>query len=141
MSSQDIKPLSVLQTEVIETKKASKDSEKEKKLYEQRIFALKNKIAALKKQEEDLNRKRIKVKLQEKNNFEAQKEKKKIRQSIEEMRINKDEELKRKKEKITYEKKKIENGVKKAKDLVKEKKHNEYNQAINEKNNVNVKIN
>ena len=78
MSSQDIKPLSVLQTEVNETKKASKESEKERKLYEQKIIAIKNKISALKKQEEDLNRKRIKVKLQEKNNMEAKKEKKKL---------------------------------------------------------------
>ncbi len=43
--------------------KASKDSEKEKKIYEQRIILIKNRISALQKQEKEINRKKNKFKL------------------------------------------------------------------------------
>ncbi len=87
------------QNKIIETLKASKDSEKEKKLYEQKVFYIKNRIAALQKQEDDINKKRIKVKLIEKNIEKAQEDKKKIRGAIEKIKTIQDEELKKKKRK------------------------------------------
>jgi hypothetical protein len=47
----------------MENMKASKDSEKEKKIYEQRIILIKNRISALQKQEKEINRKKNKFKL------------------------------------------------------------------------------
>ena len=43
-------------TGVTEVIKISNETEKEKKNYEQKVLALKNRIAALKKQEDELNR-------------------------------------------------------------------------------------
>ncbi len=62
--------------------KASKDSEKEKKIYEQRIILIKNRISALQKQEKEINRKKNKFKLQEKNIIKAKEEKEKLLKSL-----------------------------------------------------------
>ena len=129
------------QNKMIETLKASKDSEKEKKLYEQKVFYIKNRIAALQKQEDDINKKRIKVKLIEKNIEKAQEDKKKIRGAIEKIKTIQDEELKKKKEKIDNDKKNMENKIKNAIKINQEKKHHEYNLALNEKNDNNNKFN
>ena len=129
------------QNKMIETLKASKDSEKEKKLYEQKVFYIKNRIAALQKQEDDINKKRIKVKLIEKNIEKAKKDKKKIRGAIEKIKTIQDEELKKKKEKIDNDKKNMENKIKNAIKINQEKKHHEYNLALNEKNDNNNKFN
>ena len=120
--------------------KASKDSEKEKKIYEQRIISIKNRIAALQKQEEEINRKKNKAKLQEKNMAKAQEDKKKIMESIKEVKNNEEEDLKKKKERIKNENYKIKTGIQNAMILNKKKKQNEYNEALNEKKNIYKKI-
>ena len=120
-------------TGVTEVIKISNETEKEKKNYEQKVLALKNRIAALKKQEDELNRQLNKHHEKERNIQQIKEHKDRLKQALTSAEIDKKKELEERKKKNEEEKKKIQLNITKKKEEIKNKKKIEYKQAMLEK--------
>lgn len=121
-------------TGVTEVIKVSNETEKEKRNYEQKVLALRNRIAALKKQEDELNRQLNKHHERERNIQQIKEHKDRLKQALTSAEINKKKELEERKKKNEEEKKKIQVNITKKKEEIKNKKKVEYKQAMLEKN-------
>ena len=84
--------------------KAKQESEKEKKLYEEKIKIVQNRIEALKKQQSYLSKKAQKEKENEKNKNIIKKEKESIKQALLSVEIDNRNEMEIKRNKITQKK-------------------------------------
>ena len=89
-------------TGVTEVIKISNETEKEKKNYEQKVLALKNRIAALKKQEDELNRQLNKHHEKERNIQQIKEHKDRLKQALTNAEIDKKKEEIKNKKKIEY---------------------------------------
>lgn len=121
-------------TGVTEVIKISNETEKEKKSYEQKVLALRNRIAALKKQEDELNRQLNKHHEKERSIQQIKEHKDRLKQALTSAEIDKKKELEERKRKNEEEKKKIQMNITKKKEEIKNKKKIEYKQAMLEKN-------
>lgn len=131
---------SILQNEINETIKANKNSEKEKKFYEEKFIMLKNRINSFQKHEKDLNKQLIRWKIQKNNFLKIKQNKENLKQNLLSLDIDKREELEKKKLKIKNEKYKMKIAIENSRKLIIEKKNNDYNKIKNERNILNNKI-
>ena len=116
--------------------KAKQESLKEKKLYEERVKTLRNHINALKKQEEELNKKAEFNKERENNINKRKKEKDSLKQALLSVEIDKRNALEEKKKKILQQKLKNILGLKKSQERIIKQKNKQYREAYNDRRKV-----
>ena len=109
--------------------KIKKESLKERKIYEDRVKVLRNHINALKKQEEEFNRKIELNKEKERNKNIRKKEKENLKQALLSMEIDKRNEMQEKKKIIMEKKLKINLGLKEAHERNQNEKIKNYKRA------------
>ena len=127
-----------LNSSAYEIYKAKKDSYREKKLYEERVKLMQNHIKALKKQEEELNKKAEIDKEKEKNKDKRKQEKETLRQALLSLEIDKRNELEEKKKNIMQQKIKNNLGLKESQERFHRAKMQNYQKAIDDKKKVEV---
>ena len=113
--------------------KAKQESLKEKKLYEERVKILRNHINALKKQEEELNKKAEFNKEREKNINKRKKEKDCLKQALLSAEIDKRNALEEKKKKYFQQKLKNILGLKKSQERIIKQKNRQYREAYKDR--------
>jgi len=106
--------------------KAKLESEKEKKECEEKIRILKNHISAMKRQQDNINKKMFLLKNKENMINSAKKMKEKSKRNIYEYKIIKRAELEQKKKNIMKQREEINKGVKEAMEKTKLEKYNKY---------------
>ena len=116
--------------------KAKQNSYREKKLYEERVKLLKNHINALKKQEEEMNRKDKINKERENNKNQRRKEKEIIKQDLLSMEIDKSNALEENKRYIMKQKVKNSIGLKESQKKIKKEKIKKYKEAYKDRKEV-----
>ena len=121
--------------------KAKQESLKEKKLYEERVKVLRNHINALKKQEEELNKKVEINKEKEKNKNKARQEKDILKQALLSIEIDKRNALEQKKKNIIQQKQKINLGLKESQKKNINEKIKKYKEMYNDRKKVEEKRN
>ncbi len=109
--------------------KIKKESLKERKIYEDRVKVLRNHINALKKQEEEFNRKIELNKEKERNKNIRKKEKENLKQALLSMEIDKRNEMQEKKKNIMEKKLKINLGLKESHERNQNEKIKNYKRA------------
>lgn len=109
--------------------KIKKESLKERKIYEDRVKVLRNHINALKKQEEEFNRKIELNKEKERNKNTRKKEKENLKQALLSMEIDKRNEMQEKKKNIMEKKLKINLGLKESHERNQNEKIKNYKRA------------
>ena len=109
--------------------KAKKESLKERKIYEERVKVLRNHINALKKQEEELNRKIVLNKEKERNKNIRKKEKENLKQALLSVEIDKRNEMEEKKRNIMEKKMKNNLGLKESHERNQNEKIKNYKRA------------
>lgn len=117
-------------SEIYNNFKAKQESKREKKLYEDKIQALKNHINALKKQQSDLTKKAEKAKENEKYKMKLKQEKESIKQALLSAEIDRRNEMEMKRKNIAEKKMKEENGILISKRRNNKDKKNEYKKLI-----------
>ena len=120
--------------------KAKLESEKERKGCEVKIRILKNHISAMKRQQENMNKKMLFFKNKENILNNAKKMKEKVKRDLYEIKIIKKAELEQKKKKIEKVREELEKGVKDSKyktNLEKSYKYKQYQKELKELNNQN----
>lgn len=110
--------------------KAKQESKREKKLYEDKIQALKNHINALKKQQSDLTKKAEIAKENKKYKMKLKQEKESIKQALLSAEIDRRNEMEMKRKNIAEKKMKEENGILISKRRNNKDKKNEYKKLI-----------
>ena len=128
-------------TELSEEFKAKLESDKEKKEYEERIRLMKNHISAMKRQQEDMNKKINFLKHKEANINNVKKEREKAKKAILEYNQNKKNELEEKRKQIEKQREAMNKQIKESSQKSKMEKINKYKQSQKEKLEVNNKIN
>ena len=128
-------------TELSEEYKAKLESDKEKKEYEERIRLMKNHISAMKRQQEDMNKKINFLKHKEANINNVKKEREKAKKAIMEYNITKKNELEEKRKQIEKQREAMNKQIKESSEKSKMEKINKYKQSQKEKLEVNNKIN
>ena len=119
--------------------KAKLESEKEKKECEEKIKILKNHILAMKRQQENMNKKILLLKNKEEILNNAKKAKEKTKRALYEYKIIKRDELEKKKKNIEKQREEINNGVKESVNKSKLEKSNKYKLYQKEKEELNKK--
>ena len=117
--------------------KAKLESEKERKECEEKIRILKNHISAMKRQQENMNKKMLFFKNKENMLNNAKKSKEKSKRDLYESKIIKSAELEQKKKNIEKVREKIDKGIKESKyktKLEKAYKYKHYQQELKELN-------
>lgn len=109
---------------------AKQESKREKKLYEDKVQALKNHINAIKKQQSDLTKKAEKAKENEKYKMKLKQEKESIKQALLSAEIDRRNEMELKRKNIAEKKMKEENGMLMSKRRNKKDKKNEYRKFV-----------
>ena len=128
--------------EMSEKLRAKLESEKEKKECEEKIRIMRNHISAMKRQQEDMNKKIIFLKNKEKNINKAKKQKENTKKAIYEYNINRRIELERKRKNIEKQREIMNKGVKESSEkakIDKAKKYKEYIKEREEENKINEK--
>ena len=128
-------------TEISEQYRAKLESDKEKKEYEERIKLMKNHISAMKRQEEDMNKKIKFLKHKEENINNVKKEKAIAKRAIMEYNINKKTELEQKRKYIEKQREIMNKGIKESNEKAKMDKINKYKKLQKERQEVNDKLN
>ena len=128
-------------TEMSEEYKAKLESDKEKKEYEQRIKLMKNHILAMKRQQDDMNKKINFLKHKEANINNIKKEREKAKKAILEYNITKKNELEEKRKQIEKQRENLNKQIKESSEKSKMEKINKYKQSQKEKQEVSNKIN
>ena len=121
--------------------KAKQESKRERKLYEDKILALKNHINALKKQQSDLTKKTEKAKEYEKYKMKIKKEKDHKKQVLLSAEIDRRNEMETKRKNIAEKKMEEEKGLLISKRRNKKDKKNEYKKSIIQKKKIQKIIN
>lgn len=116
--------------------KANKQSYRDKRLYTERVKLLQNHINALKKQEEQLNKKAEINREREKKNDKRKQEKENLKQALLSLEIDKRNELEEKKKNILEQKMKNNLGLKESLERNHKKKMQNYQKAYNDKKKV-----
>lgn len=106
--------------------KAKLESEKERKECEEKIRILKNHISAMKRQQDNMNKKMLILKNKENMINSAKKMKEKSKRNIYEYKIIKRAELEKKKKNIIKQREEMNKGVKEAMEKIKLEKSNKY---------------
>ena len=127
-------------TELSEEYKAKLESDKEKKEYEERIRLMKNHISAMKRQQEDMNKKINFLKHKEANINNVKKEREKAKKVILEYNMTKKNELEEKRKQIEKQRETMNKQIKESSEKSKMEKINKYKQSQKEKQEVNNKI-
>ena len=128
-------------TEMSKQYKAKIESDKEKKVYEEKIKLMKNHISAMRRQQEDMNKKINFLKHKEDNINNIKKEKENEKKAILEYNINKKTELAEKRKHIEKQREMMIKQIKESSEKVKMEKINKYKQSKKEKLEANNKIN
>ena len=128
-------------TEMSEQYRAKLESDKEKKEYEERIKSMKNHISAMKRQQEDMNKKINFLKHKEANINNVKKEREKAKKAILEYNMNKKTELEEKRKQIEKQREIMNKQIKESSEKSKMEKINKYKQSQKERLEVNNKIN
>ena len=122
-----------LNPEMSDTYKNKLESEKEKRECEERIKIMKNHISAMKRQQEDMDKKLKMIKRRENNLNEAKKQKENTKKAIYEYNINRRTELENKRKKIERQRE-IENKcIKESTEKTKKDKIRKYRQYQKER--------
>ena len=114
--------------------RAKLESEKERKECEEKLKILKNHISAMKRQQDNMNKKMLILKNKENMINSAKKMKEKSKRNIYEYRLIKRAELEQKRKNIEKQREEINNGVKEAIEKKKLEKSNKYKLYQKEKN-------
>lgn len=128
-------------TEISIQYKAKLESDKEKKEYEEKIQLMKNHISAMKRQQEDMNKKINFLKNKEATISFIKKEKENEKKLILDYNINKKNELEEKKKNIEKQREILNKQIKESSEKVKQEKINKYKQSQKERQEANNKIN
>lgn len=118
---------------LIQSYKLSTESEKERKQYEDRVLAMKNRLKALKKQENDLHRKMNVISNKEKELEMIKSKKENFKQALSSHKYERIRKLDDQKKKNVEEKIRVSSGVKNAINDSRIKKHADFDLARNEK--------
>ena len=121
--------------------KAKIESDKEKKEYEEKIRLMKNHISAMKRQQEDMNKKINFLKHKEDNINNIKKERENEKKAILEYNINKKTELAEKRKHIEKQREMMNRQIKESSEKAKMEKINKYKQSKKEKLEASNKIN
>jgi hypothetical protein len=127
-------------TEISLQYKAKLESDKEKKEYEEKIQLLRNHISAMKRQQEDMNKKINFLKCKEETINYVKKEKENEKKLILDYNINKKNELEEKKKNIEKQREILNKQIKESSEKIKLEKINKYKQCQKEREEVNDKI-
>ena len=119
--------------EMSETLRAKLESEKEKKECEEKIKLMRNHISAMKRQQEDMNKKLIFLKNKENNINKAKKQKENTKKALYESIINKRTELEMKRKNIVKQREAMNKGIKESSQKTKMDKINKYKQYQKER--------
>ena len=128
-------------TEISMQYKAKLESDKEKKEYEEKIQLMKNHISAMKRQQEDMNKKINFLKYKEETINSVKKEKENEKKLILDYNINKKNELEAKKKNIEKQREILNKQIKESSEKVKLEKINKYKQSQKERLEASNKIN
>ena len=128
-------------TEMSKQYKAKIESDKEKKEYEEKIRLMKNHISAMKRQQEDMNKKINFLKHKEDNINNIKKERENEKKAILEYNINKKTELAEKRKHIEKQREMMNKQIKESSEKAKMEKINKYKQSKKEKLEASNKIN
>ena len=119
--------------EMSETLRAKLESEKEKKECEEKIKLMRNHISAMKRQQEDMNKKLMFLKNKENNINKAKKQKENTKKALYESNINKRTELEMKRKNIEKQREAMNKGIKESSQKAKREKINKYKQYQKER--------
>jgi len=120
-------------TEMSKQYKAKIESDKEKKEYEEKIRLMKNHILAMRRQQEDMNKKINFLKHKEDNINNIKKERENEKKAILEYNINKKTELAEKRKHIEMQREMMNKQIKESSEKTKMEKINKYKQTKKEK--------
>lgn len=140
LANQINRTLNYQNTEISLQYKAKLESDKEKKEYEEKIKLMKNHISAMKRQQEDMNKKINFLKYKKATISYVKKEKENEKKLILDYNINKRNELEEKKKNIEKQREILNKQIKESSEKVKLEKINKYKQSQKERQEANDKI-
>jgi hypothetical protein len=129
-----------IDTEVNEKLRAKIQSDKEKKEYEEKLRIMKNHISAMRRQQEDMDKKLVLLRNKENNINNVKKEKESYKQTLLAYNIKKRDELEKKRKNIEKQKEMLNKGMKESTEKAKNDKINNYKQLQKEKEKVYSKV-
>ena len=129
-----------LDIEIIEAFKKSKETERQRKLYETKILSLKKRIESLRKQDENLTRIYSIQQEREKDYEKIQKDKQHFRNALSKAKDNKKKELENQKLKINEIKEKMKLNITNSTKTIIKNKQDKYKELLNEKQITNITI-
>ena len=131
-------PIKVInKSQLVESMKEAKETDKERRLYEKKLLELKNRINSLKKQDDDLNKRLYLKKEREKDLTLKRKQNEKFKETLKIANEDKRNELEDKKRQIALAKEKLDKDLRYSYKCFLDNKFSKYKQAKENKDKMN----